>query len=78
MSVKSKMMRQDLPLPNELQHLQNIINDAKNEPNHSAALLRNVIKEAADRAPERDIIRLAETVLQCGIDIDRAQWAESN
>lgn len=59
-------------LPDGLQHLQNIINGAKNQPNHCESLLRKIIKQAADDAPRADVIRIAEAVLQCGIDADNA------
>lgn len=55
-------------LPDGLQHLKNIIDGAKT--NHCASLLRGIIKQAADSAPGNDIIRIAETILQCGIDIE--------
>jgi len=55
-------------LPDGLQHLKNIIDGAKT--NHRMSLLRGIIKHAADSAPGNDIIRIAETILQCGIDIE--------
>jgi len=61
----------DAPLPDELQHLRNLIDSAKE--NHSFAVLRKVIKKAADEADERGVIRLAETILQCGIEIERTK-----
>jgi hypothetical protein len=53
-------------LPHGLQHLKNIINKAKK--NVSAEVLREVIKTAADEAPDKDIIRIAELILKIGIE----------
>jgi len=66
------------PLPEELQHLRNIINCAKNQPNYSEETLRRIIKLAADNAPAVHVIRIAETILQCGIEIEESAWSERN
>ena len=65
-------------LPDELEHLRNLIGGARNEPNHCEALLRDVIKSAADEAPAADIIRMAEFILQRGIEIESAKYARFN
>lgn len=53
-------------LPNGLQHLKNIIEKAKK--NVSADVLRHVITQAAEDAPDKDIIKIAEFILQLGIE----------
>ena len=63
-------------LPQELQDLKNIIEDA--QANVSVGVLRTIIKSAADTAPAADVIRLAQTILQCGIDIEHSRWPERN
>lgn len=63
-------------LPPELQHLKSIIEDAESDV--STRVLRKLIKSAADKAPAADIVRIAKTILQCGIEIERAKWAERN
>jgi hypothetical protein len=63
-------------LPSELQHLRNIIDKAKT--NVAIEVLRDLIKSATDNAPAADVIRLAETMLQCGIDIERGKSAQRN
>ena len=63
-------------LPNQLQHLQNIIAGAKR--NDDVEILRGVIKSAADEAPAADVIRMAEFVLQRGIEIEKTKRAERN
>ena len=66
----------DIPLPNELQHLRNIIDSAESDT--AVDVLRGVIKSAADKAPAADVIRIAKLILQCGVDIERAKWARRN
>lgn len=71
-------MSDDVPLPDELQYLKNLIGGAKNEPNYCEMTLRDIIRDAADAAPTAHVIRLAETILQCGIDIERSKWCRRN
>jgi hypothetical protein len=66
----------DPPLPEELQHLRNMIDDAQADT--AISVLRGVIKSAADEAPATDIVRIAQTILQCGIDIERGKWVRRN
>lgn len=66
----------DMPLPTELQHLKNLIDDA--EDNATVRVLRKLIKKAADEAPPEDVIRLAKSILQCGIDIEWAKFIRRN
>lgn len=66
----------DIPLPSELQTLRNLIEDAKSDV--TVRVLRTLIKSAADRAPAADVVRIAETILQCGIEIERGKWATRN
>jgi hypothetical protein len=66
----------DPRLPSELQHLQNLIDKAQS--NVAVDVLRDLIRSAADDAPATDIIRMAQTILQCGIDIERSKWAQRN
>jgi hypothetical protein len=66
----------DMPLPKELQHLHNLIDNAESEV--SINVLRKVIKSAADKAPATDILRIAKTILQCGVDIERGNWVRRN
>ena len=66
----------DVPLPDELQHLKNMIEKAQSDV--AVRVLRKVIKSAADEAPAADVIRIAQTILQCGIDIERGKWARRN
>lgn len=63
-------------LPTEIQHLHNMIEDAQSDV--GIRVLRSIIRTAADKAPPEDVIRLAETILQCGIDIERRKWAGRN
>lgn len=63
-------------LPNELQHLKNLIDDAESDT--SIKVLRRIVKSAADKAPAADILKLAKTVLDCGINLERPKWAERN
>lgn len=63
-------------LPEDLQHLQNMI--AKAESDVSIRVLRKMITSAAEKAPAADVIRIAKTILQCGIDIERSKWVERN
>ena len=63
-------------LPDQLQHLQNIIDGAKR--NDDVDILRIIIKSAADEAPAADVIRMAECVLQRGIEIETSKRAERN
>ena len=63
-------------LPRELQHLRNLIDAAQSDT--AVDVLRDLIKSAADDAPAADVIRLAQTILQCGVDIERRRWAERN
>ena len=65
-------------LPDSLEHLRNLIGGARNEPNHCESLLRDVIKSAADEAPTADVIRIAEFILQRGIEIETARHARFN
>lgn len=67
-----------VPLPDDLQWLKNIIHGAKNDPSYCVMSLRDIIRTAADDAPAAGIIRLAETLLQCGIEIEESKWAERN
>ena len=55
----------------ELEHLKNLIDDA--ESNVSARVLRKLIKRAAETAPNSDVIKIAKTILQCGMDIEQAE-----
>lgn len=64
------------PLPKELQHLKNLIDDAEGDT--SIQVLRTIIKSAADRAPAADVVRLAKAVLQCGMATEQSQWANRN
>jgi len=63
-------------IPSQLQHLQNIIAGAKR--NDDVEMLRIVIKSAADEAPAADVIKMAEFVLQRGIEIEKSKRAEFN
>lgn len=63
-------------LPEQLQHLKNIISGAKR--NDDVDLLRIVIKSAADEAPAADVIRMAELILQRGVEIETSKRAERN
>lgn len=65
-----------MSLPRELQHLQNLIEGAKT--NDCEALLRNIIKSAADKAPAADVIRIAQTILDCGIQFELSKRADLN
>lgn len=58
-------------IPKELQHLRNLIDSAKDDI--AIEVLRDVIRSAADCADKAGVIRLAETILQCGIEIDRKE-----
>ena len=69
-------MRNKDELPHELQHLRNMIDKAKSDV--SIRVLRKAIKSAADHAPAADVIRIAETILQCGIDVERSRLTELN
>jgi hypothetical protein len=60
-----------MPIPNELEHLRNIIEGAKR--NDDVELLRDVVKSAADEAPPKDIILMAEFILKRGIEIHEGQ-----
>lgn len=57
-------------LPDDLQHLRNLIDGVKQ--NQCENVLRRIVKTAADTAPTADIIRIAETILQCGIDVSKS------
>ena len=50
----------------ELEHLRNIIEGAKK--NQCEAILRKIVRDVADEAPLGDLVRIAEIILQCGID----------
>lgn len=65
-------------LPNSLQQLNNLINGAANEPNHSLATLRLIIKKAADEAPAADVLQLAKCIFECGVTIERAKDSRFN
>ncbi len=67
-----------MKLPDELQHLQNIIKGAKNQPNDCEALLRMAIRNAADEAPAAHVIRLAEFILQLGIEAEESRSSRFN
>ena len=58
-------------MSNDLQHLKNLIERA--ESNISIDVLRKIIKAGIDEAPPGDVIKMAKTMLQCGIDIERAE-----
>jgi hypothetical protein len=66
----------DPRLPSELQHLQNLIEDAQSDT--TIRVLRKLVRSAADEAPATDVIRMAQTILQCGIDIERSKRAGHN
>ncbi|MBA3480343.1 MAG: hypothetical protein H0T51_00875 [Pirellulales bacterium] len=69
-------MKGEIPLSEDLQHLRNMIAKAKSDV--SIRVLRDEIKSAADEAPAADIIRIAQAILQCGIDNERGRWATRN
>jgi len=59
-----------------LQHLRNLIDGVK--VNQCENVLRRIIKTAADKAPTADLVRIAETILRCGIDQAESKWASRN
>jgi hypothetical protein len=63
-------------LPEELQHLKNMISEATS--GLSIKMLRDEIKSAADELPAADVVKIAKAILQCGIDNDRGNWAVRN
>jgi len=64
------------PLPDDLQHLRNLIDGVK--VNQCEKVLRRIIKSAADSAPTADVIRIAETILRCGVEQSESQWSMRN
>lgn len=58
-------------VPEELQHLRNIIDSAKN--NYTVSLLRKIIKQAADDAPKEDVIRIAEFIYRRGVEMHQQE-----
>jgi hypothetical protein len=65
-------------LPDDLEHLQNIIAGAKNEPNNFEANLRRMIRAAADEASTADIIAISEAILDLSFRRERANRVERN
>jgi hypothetical protein len=66
----------EMQLPDDLEHLRNMI--AKAQSDVSIKLLRDEIKSAADEASAADVIRIAQAILQCGIDGLRGRRAMRN
>ncbi|WP_437228749.1 hypothetical protein SH661x_001061 [Planctomicrobium sp. SH661] len=65
-------------LPEHLQRLRKLLQDAKDDPDCDLKPLRQIIREAAEEAPSAHVIRIAETILQCGIDIERGKVSRWN
>ena len=68
MDAQEDSFMQNEPTSSEMKHLQNLIGEAKH--NRYVDLLRHIIKSAADEAPATDVIRIAETILSCGMQND--------
>lgn len=66
----------DIPISTRTQHLKNMIESAESDV--GIRVLRSVIKTAAEKADDADVLAMAKGLLQSRIAEDRGNWIRQN